>query len=135
MNIRIAKKIVEKFNANTAGCTVYTMIQIHTAHRMIGRMLEPDKVRLYQEALASSRAVAPKRVEANVGVMKVVIDAGPDGQLGTDDDEVSITKADPPSGDAALTSLTVAELREKAKTTGLTGYSKMKKADLIEALS
>jgi len=34
-----------------------------------------------------------------------------------------------------LDSLTVAKLREKAKLKGITGYTKMKKSDIIKALS
>lgn len=44
-------------------------------------------------------------------------------------------KVEAPKADAVnLESLTVAELREKAKEAGITGYSAMRKAELIEAL-
>ncbi|MBU3822151.1 50S ribosomal protein L21 [Flavobacteriaceae bacterium XHP0103] len=46
-------------------------------------------------------------------------------------------KAEAPKAEATqdLSSLTVAELREMAKAKDITGYSSMKKAELIEALS
>ncbi|MDA0881982.1 MAG: 50S ribosomal protein L21 [Bacteroidetes bacterium] len=39
------------------------------------------------------------------------------------------------SGDSDLSSMTVAGLKEMAKNAGLSGYTSMKKAELIEALS
>ena len=49
------------------------------------------------------------------------------------------TKAAAPKAEAApatdLSKKTVAELKEMAKAAGITGYSSMKKADLIAALS
>ena len=47
-------------------------------------------------------------------------------------EEVAVPKADPVQ--ANLEDMTVNELRELAKTKGLTGYSKLKKSELIEAL-
>jgi large subunit ribosomal protein L21 len=44
-------------------------------------------------------------------------------------------EAAPKAESADLSSKTVAELKEMAKEQGLTGYSSMKKAELIEALS
>ena len=51
-----------------------------------------------------------------------------------DPDPVTVPSAAPAIQDGATSSSSVAELRAEAKARGLSGYSKMKKADLVTLL-
>jgi large subunit ribosomal protein L21 len=75
---------------------------------------------------APQKAEAPKAKAAAKKVEKAAKEETPK-------QEAPKTKAEKPAAD--LSSKTVAELREMAKANGISGYSSMKKAELIEALS
>ena len=187
MNHRVAKKIVDRYNAalaqgGAAGVQTdfrwvgsgasYSMAQVRKAHAMLGMPFNPapmqgEKAAPKPEAKKPAPKPEPKpeakkpevkkpevkkpapkpeepKVEVEVGAMEVEVKPGPDGKLGTDDDEVKIApKKKPAKAKAAekkpakkdLESLSVADLRVKAKAAGIKGYSKMTKKTLVKALS
>ena len=173
MNHRVAKKIVDRYNAalaqgGAAGVQTdfrwvgsgasYSMAQVRKAHAMLGMPFNPAPMQGEKAAPKPEpkpeakkpevKKPAPKpeepKVEVEVGAMEVEVKPGPDGKLGTDDDEVKIApKKKPAKAKAAekkpakkdLESLSVADLRVKAKAAGIKGYSKMTKKTLVKALS
>jgi len=194
MNHRVAKKIVDRYNAalaqgGAAGVQTdfrwvgsgasYSMAQVRKAHAMLGMPFNPapmqgEKAAPKPEAKPEAKKPEPKpeakkpevkkpapkpeepKVEVEVGAMEVEVKPGPDGKLGTDDDEVKIAPKKKPAKAKAkaaekkpakakaaekkpakkdLESLSVADLRVKAKAAGIKGYSKMTKKTLVKALS
>jgi len=189
MNHRVAKKIVDRYNAalaqgGAAGVQTdfrwvgsgasYSMAQVRKAHAMLGMPFNPapmqgEKAAPKPEAKKPAPKPEPKpeakkpevkkpevkkpapkpeepKVEVEVGAMEVEVKPGPDGKLGTDDDEVKIAPKKKPAKAKAkaaekkpakkdLESLSVADLRVKAKAAGIKGYSKMTKKTLVKALS
>jgi len=185
MNHRVAKKIVDRYNAalaqgGAAGVQTdfrwvgsgasYSMAQVRKAHAMLGMPFNPAPMQGEKAAPKPEpkpeakkpevKKPAPKpeepKVEVEVGAMEVEVKPGPDGKLGTDDDEVKIAPKKKPAKAKAkaaekkpakakaaekkpakkdLESLSVADLRVKAKAAGIKGYSKMTKKTLVKALS
>ncbi len=131
MNIRIARKIVTRFAMTPTATLGYTEDQIHRAHRMAGEEMPTDQLTVWQE-LKAARQATPT-VTARVGVMQVTVTAGDDGVLGTSDDVTTVTTIpkDPPQDYA---SMTVSDLKACAKELGASGYSTLKKADLVALL-
>lgn len=151
MNSRIAKKIVAQFASRPL---TYTPEQVAQAHRTVGRPPVASEMASYLSARAAQAAkvedrkqgqaalagTAKARREANIArlaslpketVVQVgAVEAGADGVLGTVGDEVTIQKAG-----TAYSEMGVAELKALCKDKGLSGYSKMKKDDLVDLLT
>ena len=94
---------------------------------MAGLALPEDIRKEWQEK--STTTPAPTEMVVQVGAVEVKVEAGDDGVLGTEDDKKTIQKAG-----TELSKLSVSELKEKAKAAGLSGYSKLKKDELVDML-
>lgn len=128
MNKRIAEKIIKRFNTGSFYRTVYNLEQVVRAYQVAGLPL-PEDVREEWAAKSAEATTAPTEMVVQVGAVEVKVEAGDDGILGTDDDEKTIQKAG-----TELSKLSVSELKEKAKAAGLSGYSKLKKDELVKLL-
>ena len=128
MNKRIAEKIIKRFNTGSFYRTVNNLEQVVRAYQVAGLPL-PEDVREEWAAKSAEATTTPTEMVVQVGAVEVKVDAGDDGILGTDDDEKTIQKAG-----TELSKLSVSELKEKAKAAGLSGYSKLKKDELVKLL-
>lgn len=127
MNKRIAEKIIKRFNSGSFYRTIYNLEQVVRAHQVAGVALPEDIRKEWQEKSAATPA--PTEMVVQVGAVEVKVEAGDDGVLGTEDDKKTIQKAG-----TELSKLSVSELKEKAKAAGLSGYSKLKKDELVDML-
>jgi hypothetical protein len=89
-----------------------------------------DRIAIRRQKEAARLAALPKETVVQVGAVEAKIEAGADGVLGTADDEVTIQKAG-----TAYSEMGVAELKALCKDKGLSGYSKMKKDELVDLLT
>jgi len=134
MNARIAKKIVQRFKSDPVTTLGYNEDQILRAHRIVKEPVPQAGLVAWREAQKARRV--PPKVSARVGIMEVTIHAGDDGKLGTADDIVEVgvlkQKAVPEKPD--YRAMNVTQLKAAAKAAGQSGYSSLKKADLIALL-
>jgi len=131
MKRRVAKKIVKRFREDPRelGRTgTYHIGLIETAHRLVGQGLAGESREAYLEELLKGReALAPAVQPAPAA------EASAQGEPGAGErapKPAAVKRSSAPD----TSSMTVEELRAQAKQAGLTGYSKLKKAELIAAL-
>jgi hypothetical protein len=132
MNRRVAKKIVKRFRDNPRGlgrAGTYHIELIETAHRLVGQGLAGESREAYLEEVLKGREAAAVAAEPSPAEEAPVPREADGGERAPKRPAVKRGSAPDTS------SMTVEELRALAKQAGLKGYSKLKKAELIAALS
>jgi len=151
MKRQTAHKIWKRFSLFP---TQYTLEQIKVAHFILGKTLDPNLLEEWKELNGLSGLA--DEIRTNVGIVDVVIKAGPDGFIGTEDDITTIEKAQNQSiiqfvhivGECQeeLTStltttcvdyanMRVVELKNCCRRLGLKGFSTLKKKELVALLA
>jgi len=137
MRKHAAKKIVKRITEDPSAAAKYSFPQLRTAYQVItGEDVPADvwKARsdaIMKEKLAASPSRVPEHVDLQEGVARTTKQIA-EG-LKVPEELLDGKHATTPTTDYA--SMTVPDLKALCRERGITGYSKLNKGDLVEALT
>ena len=139
MKRRIAHKVWKRYSAFPLS---YSLTQIREAHALLGHPVDASRMAAWKAALeveVARKAVVTEQAWVKKQLQVAEVDEVPTTRLRAYETHLeALSKGEePPAPElpTTLSDLSVPDLKAMAKSNGLKGYSKLKKAELVDLLS